>query len=76
MKDTNWQNASTTFENLFIFQSTKQIENKEIHKEKFFENKKQKFFTKFYLIVSFISLTLNYMFIFNKIISFFKKYKY
>jgi hypothetical protein len=32
MKDTNWQNASTTLEKLFIFQSTKQIENKEIHK--------------------------------------------
>jgi hypothetical protein len=31
MKDTNWQNASGNLENLFIFQSKKQIENKEIH---------------------------------------------
>ena len=30
MKDTNWQNASVNLENLFIFQSKKQIENKEI----------------------------------------------
>jgi len=48
MKDTNWQNASINLENLFIFQSTEQIENKEINQVwKMFWNKKQKFFWKF-----------------------------